>query len=113
MSNPKIERRVMLKKRILIIFEKNREDGIGKNSIKRALELHDAKVRLSINTVKRIVDEFIEIGLIECVNPSKKCRLMFRLMKHRSIHTYSFCSECSNGFFDLCDVGVCGECGSY
>lgn len=110
MSNPKIERRVMLKKRILIIFEKNRENGIGKNSIKRRLESRDANLSISINTVKRIVDEFIEIGLIECVNPSKKCRLRFRLVEHPTALLYSFCSECGNGFINLNDMDFCGKC---
>ena len=53
--------------------------GVGKNSIKRTLELHDEKLRVSINTIKRIVDKLLDDDVIECVNPHAASCVRFRL----------------------------------
>ena len=74
----KTERRKQLESQILEIFKES-VDGIGKYDIKRKLILLDKDLAISINTVKRIVGEFIADGIIECVNPNESTKLKFRL----------------------------------
>ncbi len=79
------QKRAELEVKILAIFEslcglsKYRKEGIGKYKIKTLLLLNDKNLRISINTVKKIVDHFLDVGKIECVNPHAASRVRFRL----------------------------------
>lgn len=82
----KTERRKLLESKILYTFEmalnisNTREYGIGKYSIKHDLVHIDKNLDISINTVKRIVDEFVADGIIECINPNDTTNLKFKLI---------------------------------
>ena len=85
MANKLTERREQLGRKIMAIFHavqdmhETREKGIGKYSIKRTLKLNDETLRVSINTIKRIVDKMLDDGVIECVNPDAASGARFRL----------------------------------
>ena len=56
--------------------------GFGKYDILRLLRANDSNLKLSINTVKKIVDELLGEEIIECVNPSHTQGLRFRLIEN-------------------------------
>lgn len=81
-------KRLELERKIMVIFEAARgmeaaDSGIGKYTIKRTLMLNDKAFKISINTVKRIVDELVKSGIVECVNSDAKTNLRFRLVGMR------------------------------
>ena len=86
MTKQQKEKYIQLELKVLSIFHAVRdmpetcEKGIGKYSIKRTLEHHDDNLKISINTIKRIVDKMLDDGVIECVNPEHKCGFRFRLV---------------------------------
>lgn len=71
------EKRAELEVKILAIFQAVQdmpeacEKGIGRYSIKRALLLDDKYLKVSINTIKKIVDSMLDNKVIECVNPGE------------------------------------------
>lgn len=79
------KRRAELERKVLSIFETLQdmpgycEKGIGKYSIKRMLQAHNEGLKVSINTIKKIVDHFLDVGKIECVNPHAASGVRFRL----------------------------------
>ena len=80
-----IERRKERETKILHLFSiakdmaQTRENGIGKYTIKRSLMFNDSELRISINTIKRIVDDLVVRGVIECSNTENKSALKFKL----------------------------------
>ncbi len=75
-----MDKRLAIRELVLAIFKlDDLSCGLGKNNILRYLRRNDSNLKLSINTVKKIVDELLEEKIIECVNPSHTSGLRFRL----------------------------------
>lgn len=93
------QKRAELESKILDIFHavqdmpETSEKGIGRYSIKRALLLDDKYLKVSINTVRNIVDYMLDNKVIECVNP-KMYGARFRLVD--DFEALQFLSELQN-----------------
>ncbi len=78
-----MDKRLDIRELMLDIFESHDAlCGLGKYDILRLLRANDSSLKLSINTVKKIVDELLEEKIIVCVNPSHTSGLRFRLVEN-------------------------------
>lgn len=94
------QKRAELERKVLCIFEATQElpvlgvKGIGKESIKRTLMIHDENLNPSSYAIQHIVEHFLDVGKIECVNPECKCGLRFRLAEY-------YCDNCDSDIFPV------------